>query len=114
MERKTQQNKQQNNEENIFQAIQQKFSIIDVARDLGITVKKIGSSFRSNSIDGDGGENALQFYDSTNTWYDHKLGKSGDVTDLVALVRFDGDKKQAIPHARMELIQNLRRLKQAQ
>lgn len=84
---------------NIFQEIQSKFSIVDVARDLGIIVKKVGSSYRANCIDGTGrGENSLHFHENTNTWYDYCTQTSGDITDLVATVRFSGDKKQAIQY----------------
>ena len=86
-------------EDNIFQAVQQKYSIVAVARDLGLTVKRVGSSYRSNSIDPSGrGENALALYEATNTWHDFMLDKGGDITSLVAEVRFDGDIKQALQY----------------
>ena len=83
-------------ETSVFQEIQERFNIIDVAKSLGLRIKRIGSSYRSDSIDGDGGENALAFYESTNSWYDFKLQIGGDVTSLVAQVKFDGDIKEAI------------------
>ena len=87
----------QTNQENIFQAIQQKYDIINVARDLGIFVKRVGSSFRSTCIDGSGrGENSLHFHEETNSWHDYCIDRSGDVADLVAIVRFNDDLKQAI------------------
>ena len=86
-----------NNEANVFQAIRQKFSIINIAQELGLHVKRIGSSYRSDSLAPDGGgENALYFNEHTNTWFDFKLQESGDITDLVARVRFNGDIKQAL------------------
>ena len=86
-------------EDNIFQAIQQKYSIVAVARDLGLTVKRVGASFRSNSIDPSGrGENALALYESTGTWHDFMLDKGGDITSLVADVKFDGDIKLALQY----------------
>ena len=85
------------NEVNVFQAVQQKYNIIAVAKNLGIVLKKIGGSYRSNSIDGSGrGENALAFYEATNSWYDFMLEKGGDITNLVAEVKFGGDIKQAL------------------
>ena len=86
-----------NNEANVFQAIRQNFSIINIAQDLGLHVKRIGSSYRSDSLAPDGGgENALYLNEHTNTWFDFKLQESGDITDLVARVRFNGDIKQAL------------------
>lgn len=83
-------------ETSIFQEIQERFNIIDVAKSLGLRVKRIGSSYRSDSIDGDGGENALNFYESSNSWHDFKLGIGGDITALVAHAKFNGSMKDAI------------------
>ena len=67
-----------NTDINVFQAVQQKFSIINIAKDLGLSVKKIGASYRSDSIDNSGrGENALALYTNTNTWYDFMLETGG-------------------------------------
>ena len=93
----TRQNYSSSNTDSIFNQIQDKFNIIDVARDLGLRIKKVGGSFRANSIDVSGrGENALALYESTNSWYDFLLEIGGDITDLVAHVRFNGDIKEAI------------------
>ena len=82
---------------NIFQEVQNKFNIINVAKDLGLNVRRIGGSFRSNSIDNSGrGENALCLFESTNTWFDYMLNIGGDITALVAHVNFNGDMKQAL------------------
>ena len=83
-------------EVSIFQEVQERYNILDVAKSLNIRLKKVGSSYRSDSLDGDGGENALAFYESTNSWYDFKLQISGDVTDLVAQVKFNGNIKEAL------------------
>ena len=82
----------------IFQEIQDKYRIVEVARDLGLSVKKKSDgSYRADSIAPEGGgENALALYESTNTWYDFKLEESGDITDLVARVKYNGDKKAAL------------------
>ena len=89
-----------NQERSIFQEIQEKYRIVEVARDLGLIVKKKGQSdgsYRADSIAPEGGgENALALYESTNTWYDFKLEVSGDITDLVARVKYNGDKKAAL------------------
>ena len=83
--------------DNVFQVVQEKFSITAVAKDLGLDVKRVGGSFRSNSIDNSGrGQNALALYESSNTWYDFMLQKGGDITNLVADVKFNGDIKQAL------------------
>ena len=90
---------------NIFQEIQSKFSVIDVARDLGFIVKRVGSSYRSTCIDGTGrGENSLHFHENTNTWHDYCTDTSGDIADLVATVRFNGDLKQAIQYLMPECV----------
>ena len=83
-------------EVSIFQEVQERYNILDVAKSLNIRLKKVGSSYRSDSLDGDGGENALAFYESTNSWYDFKLQTGGDVTDLVAQVKFNGNIKEAL------------------
>ncbi len=85
------------NDTSIFSAINDKYNIVDVAKDLGIRVKRIGGTFRANSIDISGrGENALALYEHTNSWYDFMLNIGGDITALVAHVKFNGDTKQAI------------------
>ena len=59
----------------IFSEIQEKYRIVEVARDLGLRVKRIGATYRFDSIAPEGdGENALVLYESTNTWYDFKTG----------------------------------------
>lgn len=85
-------------EKTIFQEIQEKYRIVTVAEDvLGLKVKRIGATYRADSIAKDGGgENALALYESTNSFYDFKLQEGGDITKLVALVKFDGDIKVAI------------------
>ena len=85
-------------EKTIFQEINEKYKITEVARDwLGLKVKQIGATYRADSIAPvGGGENALALYSSTNTFYDFKTHDSGDITDLVALVKFNGDKGAAI------------------
>lgn len=86
-----------NNQVNAFQAVQEKFNILDVAKDLGLNVRRIGSSYRANSIDpAGGGENALWLHTETNSWHDFKLGIGGDITALVAHVRFAGSMKEAL------------------
>ena len=81
----------------IFSEVQEKFDILEVARDLGIRVKRIGSTYRADSIDNSGtGENALCLYTTTNSWYDFMLKIGGDITSLVAHVKFNGDTRQAL------------------
>ena len=87
------------NEPNVFQAVNEKHSIIAEAQDLGLIIKRIGGSYRSDSIAPDGGgENALWLNEQTNRWYDFKLQKGGDITDLVATVRFGGNIKDALTY----------------
>ena len=83
--------------DNIFQAIQEKYSVKEVAEQLGIRLHKVGGSLRANSIFGNGeGENAFAVYPESNRWHDFLGKKSGDITDLVAIVKFNGDKGAAI------------------
>ncbi len=84
-------------EKTIFQEVQERFDIIDVAEQLGIDLRRVGSTYRANSIAPDGGgENAFTVYPDSNSWFDFKLNIGGDITDLVAYYKFDGDKKQAL------------------
>ena len=84
-------------EENIFEAVQEKYEIKAVAEDLGIKLHRVGSGFRADSIAFDGtGENAFAIYERTNTWYDFMLKIGGDITDLVAHVKYDDNKADAL------------------
>ena len=84
-------------EHNLFQEVQSKFSIIDVAQKLGIDVQRVGRTYRAYSIAPDGGgKNAFTVYMESNSWFDFKLGIGGDITDLVAYYKFNGDIKQAL------------------
>ena len=86
-----------NSQTNVFQAVQEKFSIVKVAQDLGLSIRRIGGSYRADSIDpAGGGENALALNISTNSWFDFKLGIGGDITALVAHVKFGGSMKEAL------------------
>lgn len=81
----------------IFQEVQERFNIVDVARDLGLRIKKVGGTYRADSIDNSGrGENALALYQDSNSWFDFMLQIGGDITDLVAQVKFGGDIKLAL------------------
>lgn len=81
----------------IFKEVQARYSIKDVAERLGLRVKKVGGTYRADSIDNSGrGENALALYQDSNSWFDFMLGIGGDITDLVAHVKFGGDIKLAL------------------
>ena len=84
-------------DENIFAAVQEKYNVKEVAEQLGIMLHRVGGSYRANSIFGNGdGENAFAVYPENNRWYDFMERKGGDVVDLVATVKFNGDKGAAI------------------
>ena len=86
-----------NKDENIFEAVQEKYTVKEVAEQLGIRLHKVGASWRANSIQGNGdGKDAFAIYEKSNTWYDFMLDKGGDITDLVATVKYDGDKGAAL------------------
>ena len=81
----------------IYKEIQQKYRIEEVAKDLGIRLHRVGSSLRADSIAGNGqGKDAFAVYEQTNTWRDFMTGQGGDITDLVALVKYNGDKHMAL------------------
>ena len=81
----------------IFKEVQDRYNIVDVAESLGIRLHKVGSSFRADSIAGTGdGKEAFAIYEKTNSWYDFMLNIGGDITDLVACVKYNGDKYQAL------------------
>ena len=82
---------------NVFSEVQDRYNIVDVAESLGIRLHKVGSSFRADSIAGTGdGKEAFAIYEKTNSWYDFMLNIGGDITDLVACVKYNGDKYQAL------------------
>ena len=84
-------------EKTIFEEVQARYDILEVAAELGIDLRRVGSTYRASSIAKDGGgEIAFTVYPDSNSWYDFKLNIGGDITDLVAFVKFDGDKKQAL------------------
>ena len=88
-------------EKSIFEEVQERYSIIDVAESLGIDLHKVGRSYRAWSITFDGtGNNAFAAFPNSNRWWDFSLNIGGDITDLVAYVKFNGDKKAAL----MELL----------
>jgi len=83
--------------DNIFQAVQERYTVKEVAEQLGIILHRVGGSLRADSIDGSGdGRDAFAIYEKSNTWYDFKLKIGGDVTDLVAFKKFNGNKGEAL------------------
>ena len=86
-----------NQDDNIFQAVQERYTIEEVTRGLGITLRQVGGSLRADSIVGTGeGKDAFCVYPKSNTWYDFMLRIGGDITDLVAYVKYNGDKGAAL------------------
>ena len=86
-----------NDKNNAFRAVQEKYRIADVAGDLRIRLHRVGGSLRANSIAGNGaGKDAFAVYEDSNTWHDFMLGIGGDITDLVAYVKYNGDKYRAL------------------
>ena len=84
-------------DENIFQAVQEKYSVKEIAESLGIRLHQVGGSLRANSIFGNGeGKDAFAVYPESGRWHDFMEKKSGDITDLVAIVKFNGDKAEAL------------------
>ncbi|MBR2209452.1 MAG: hypothetical protein IJ859_11650, partial [Synergistaceae bacterium] len=60
--------------ENIFAAVQEKYTVKEIAESLGIRLHRVGSDYRANSIFGDGseGRNAFAIYPIENRWYDFR------------------------------------------
>ena len=74
--------------------IKERYSVLEYARDiLGFSVSKSGDRCKSFAPDSHN-PTSLIVYDDW--WYDFKQGVGGDVIDLCALVKYDGDKGKAI------------------
>lgn len=80
-------------EKSVFQAIQEKYSILEIASELNIHLRNNRSD--SIALDG-GGQNAFCVSPNSNRWYDFKLGYGGDITDLVAIMKYNGNKIEAL------------------
>ena len=84
-------------QDNIFQAVQEQYNIVEVATSLGIKLRRIGSTYRANSLNGGGaGKDAFAIYERSNTWYDFMTGNGGDIVELYAQIKCNGDKHQAL------------------
>ncbi|MBR2209758.1 MAG: toprim domain-containing protein [Synergistaceae bacterium] len=74
--------------------IKEKYSVLEYARDiLGLPVKRDGDRCKSLAPNSKNPTSLIIFND---WWYDFKLGCGGDVIDLCACAKFDGDKGKAI------------------
>ena len=82
----------------IFKIIRELNPLEEKCRELGITFFKIGRTIRANSPFYSGGKNA--FCINGDFWFDFsvpaEMQNSGDVLDLVAILKFNGDKKRAL------------------
>ncbi len=84
--------------EDILKEIKEKYSCLDVARDLGLQLRQVGSDeYRGVSImPGEHKhDDGLWINTYRNSWYDHSGKIGGDVIDLVAMVKF-GDKSRVV------------------
>ena len=71
--------------------------IIDTARRLGLELFKSGSEYRTYSIFEPGhNQTATILSPARNYFWDFKASRGGDVIDLVAVVKFNGNKGEAI------------------
>jgi len=74
--------------------IKEKYNVLDYARDvLGWPVKRDGDRCKSFAPDS---QNPTALIVFTDHWYDFKQGLGGDIIDLVAYVKYGGDKGKAI------------------
>ena len=83
-------------ERNLFKTVQEIYNIREVAEELGIrfTRKDRAWSIANNGA----GEYAFAIYPQSNTWYDFMLQQGGDITDLVTVMKYNGDKKAALKY----------------
>ena len=90
---------------NIFAEVQNRYTVKEIAEQLGIRFHKVGGSLRSDSIFGNGeGKDAFAVYEKSNTWYDFMERRGGDVVDLLACMKFNGDKGAALKELMPEWI----------
>ena len=76
----------------LLQTIKQRISCVEYAQRYGLNIRKSGD--RTTSLGGGSNDTALVVYDDW--FYDFKLSRGGDVIDLCAILKYGGDKKEAI------------------
>lgn len=69
-----------------FEAVKTANPIADVAKRLGLQLKKAGNALRGPCPSGDGGERGFVITPSKGVWYSFPLQKGGDVLALVQLI----------------------------
>lgn len=69
-----------------FDEIKAQHKIEDVAKRLGLTLKKTGNQLRGKCFSGDGGDRALVITPGKGLWYSFGLQEGGDAIKLVQLV----------------------------
>ncbi|MBQ3376917.1 MAG: hypothetical protein IJG62_01465 [Synergistaceae bacterium] len=81
----------------LIDEIKRNNSIVDTARRLGLELHRVGREYRSYSIYEPGkNDTCTIFNQDSEFFYDFKAGCGGDVIDLVAEVKFNGNKGEAI------------------
>ncbi|MBQ3646555.1 MAG: type I secretion C-terminal target domain-containing protein, partial [Synergistaceae bacterium] len=74
--------------------IKEKYSLIDYARnECGLPIRKDGDRCKSFAP---GSKNPTAVIFSNDHWHDFKTGLNGDVIDLCAILKHNGDKGEAI------------------
>lgn len=76
-----------------IERIKQRVSLLDYARSIGLPVRRPGD--RCASLE-PGSENPTAMLFDENRWYDFKSGQGGDVIDLCAIAKHNGDRGAAI------------------
>ena len=77
--------------------IKRSHPIVDTARGLGLELHKAGLEYRSHSIyDRGNNDNCTAFYPDSNSFFDFKAQKGGDVITLVAEIKHGGNIGNAI------------------
>lgn len=77
-----------------IQQIKARINCVDVAQRCGLTIVKSGD--RCTSPIRNGAKNKTSFYVEDDFWFDFGDGRGGDVIDLLAELKFSGDKGAAI------------------
>ena len=72
--------------------IKSRINCVEYAQRFGLPIRKEGD--RTTSLSGGNNNTALVVF--SDFWHDFKLSQGGDVIDLCAIARYDGDRKKAI------------------
>ena len=78
----------------LYDEIKQNINCVELATELGIELHKNGGTYRCPSFIHDG-QNPNSVMVSEDSWFSFSDGVGGDVTDMLAYAKYDGDKSMA-------------------